>query len=217
MKLTANVIGATGLVGKELVIQLLENGDFEKIKLFVRQDTKIAHPKLEQYIIDFNLPETWESHLNGDVLFSALGTTLKQAGSKSNQYKVDYTYNYNFAKTAKTNGISNYILVSSIGANKKSNIFYTRIKGELDDVVSKLDFKNLAIIRPSSLVGQRTKKRIMEIISIPIAQFLTYFIFRKYRPIKGETVAKAMINAVIQPDKNKSIWEGDEVFQLAKK
>ena len=214
MNLTANVIGATGLVGKQLVKQLLGNENFGKVRIFVRRDTGIQHPKLEQQVVDFAKEETWAKMLTGDVLFSALGTTLKQAGSKEKQYEVDFTFNLNFARKAKANGIKNYVLVSSIGANSKSKIFYTRIKGILDNAVSKLEFKNLVILRPSSLTGDREETRWMEKISIPIVRFVTQFAFNKYRPISGETVAQAMINAVLKPDMEKTVWEADEVFEL---
>jgi uncharacterized protein YbjT (DUF2867 family) len=215
MNLIANVIGATGLVGKQLVKQLLVNENFGKVRIFVRRDSGIQHPKLEQQVVDFAKEETWAKILTGDVLFSALGTTLKQAGSKEKQYEVDFTFNLNFARQAKENGIKNYVLVSSVGANSKSNIFYSRIKGELDDAVSKLGFKNLAILRSSSLTGDRDETRWMEKMSIPIVRFVTQFIFKKYRPISGETVAQAMINAVLKPNPEKTIWEADEVFELA--
>jgi uncharacterized protein YbjT (DUF2867 family) len=215
MNLTANVIGATGLVGKQLVKQLLGNENFGKVRIFVRRDTGIKHPKLEQQIVDFSKAESWTKKLTGDVLFSALGTTLKQAGSKEKQYEVDFMFNLNFARQAKENGIENYVLVSSIGANSKSSIFYTRIKGELDDAVAKTGFNNLVILRPSSLTGDRDETRWMEKMSIPIVRFVTQFIFKKYRPISGKTVAQAMINAVLNPNPEKTIWEGDEVFELA--
>ncbi len=213
--LNANVIGATGLVGKQLVKLLLENENFGEVKIFVRRDTGIQHPKLKQHIVDFSKAESWTKKLTGDVLFSALGTTLKQAGSKEKQYEVDFTFNLNFAQKAKENGIENYVLVSSIGANSKSKIFYTQIKGELDDAVAKLGFKNLAILRPSSLTGDRDETRWMEKMSIPIARFVTKFVLKKYRPISGKTVAQAMINAVLNPNPEKTIWEADEIFELA--
>lgn len=217
MKLTANIVGATGLVGTQLVRQLLKDERFEKVRIFVRRDAGINHPKLEQQIVDFREILTWEKVLTGDVLFSALGTTLKQAGGKKNQYEVDFQFNLDFAKKAKENGIENYILVSSVGANSKSKIFYARIKGELDEAVEKIGFKNLAILRPSSLSGERNQRRIAEEITVPVARFITKFILKKYRPIEGKTVAKAMINAVLKPDPEKTIWEGGEVFELAGK
>ncbi|QGY43143.1 NAD(P)H-binding protein [Maribellus comscasis] len=215
MKYIANVIGATGLVGSQLIPLLLENEQFEKVRIFVRRDSNIQHPKLEQQIVDFGDEQTWKTHLTGDVLFSALGTTLKQAGSKEKEYEIDFTFNLNFAKKAKENGIENYVLVSSVGANTKSRIFYTRMKGELDEAVSKVGFKNLTILRPSSLTGSRKEKRTAEIISIPVLLLLTKFVFKKYRPIKDKTVARAMINAVLEPTSKKTIWEANEVFRLA--
>lgn len=217
MNLTANVIGATGLVGKQLVSQLLENEHFGKVRIFVRRDSGLSHPKLEQLIVDFADEKTWAKKLTGDVLFSALGTTLKQAGSKAKQYEVDFTFNLNFAQKAKASGIENYVLVSSIGANSKSALFYTRIKGELDDTVANLGFENLTILRPSYLSGERDEKRWMEELSLPVVGFVTKLILKKYRPISGETVAKAMINGVLKPHPEKTIWEADEVFELAGK
>lgn len=216
MKLTANVIGATGLVGKQLVQMLLKNEDFDKVRIFVRRNTGLKHPKLEQQIVDYGKTEIWEELLAGDVLFSALGTTLKQAGSKEKQYEIDFTFNLNFAQKAKDNGIENYVLVSSVGANAKSTIFYSRMKGELDEAVLKIGFKNLAILRPSSLTGDRKERRIAEVMSIPAATFITRFIFKKYRPIQDIIVAKAMINAALKPPTGKTIWEADEVFYLAR-
>ncbi|HKJ79977.1 MAG TPA: NAD(P)H-binding protein [Prolixibacteraceae bacterium] len=217
MKLTANVIGATGLVGKQLVNQLLEEGHFETVRIFVRRDSGISHPKLTQEIVDYTDEKSWKELLRGDVLFSALGTTLKQAGSKEKQYEVDFTFNLNFAKAAKENGIKNYVLVSSVGADSGSKMFYPRIKGELDEAVSGLGFSNIAIVRPASLTGDRKERRLMEEISIPVLNFITKFGLKKYRPIHAKTVARAMINAVLRPNENKTIWEGTEVFELAEK
>jgi uncharacterized protein YbjT (DUF2867 family) len=213
--LSANVIGATGLVGKQLVQQLLNDERFGKVRIFVRRETGLKHPKLEQLIVDFGRTETWEKQLAGDVLFSAFGTTLKQAGSKEKQYEIDFTFNLKFAQKAKENGIENYVLVSSVGANSKSGIFYTRMKGELDEAVSKIGFSNLVILRPASLTGPRENWRMAEEISIPILNFLTRFTMKNYRPISDVIVAKAMINAALHNNQGKIIWEGAEVFNLA--
>jgi len=213
--LVANVIGATGLVGKALVQQLLSDKRFEKVRIFVRRETGLKHPKLEQLIVDFAKIENWEKQLTGDVLFSALGTTLKQAGCKEKQWEIDFTYNLNFTRKAKENGIENYVLVSSVGANSNSSIFYTKMKGELDEAVSRIGFRNLAILRPASLTGPRENRRMAEEISIPILNLLTRFAMKNYRPISDETVAKAMINAVFRRKIDKTIYEGAEVFKLA--
>ena len=215
MKLTANVIGATGLVGKQLVQQLLNDERFEKVRIFVRRETGLKHPRLEQLIVDFGKTETWEKQLIGDVLFSALGTTLKQAGSKEKQWEIDFTFNLSFAQKAKENGIENYVLVSSVGANSKSSIFYTKMKGELDEAVAKIGFKHLVILRPASLTGPRENRRMAEEISVPVLNILTRFIMKNYRPVSDEIVAKAMINGTVRKADDQRIWEGGEVFNLA--
>jgi len=130
MRQIANVIGASGLVGKELVKQILDHDEFEKVRIFVRRPSGINHPKLEEQIIDFEQPDSWRPLVKGDVLFSTLGTTIKTAKTKENQYRVDFTYQYEFAKAASENGVPNYLLVSSMGADPKSSVFYSRIKGE---------------------------------------------------------------------------------------
>jgi uncharacterized protein YbjT (DUF2867 family) len=211
----ANVIGATGLVGKQLVKLLLEDENFEKVRVFVRRNLEMQHQGLEQKIVDFSKTESWKNDLKGDVLFSALGTTLKQAGSKEKQYDIDVGLNRNFAKAAKENGISNYVLVSSVGADFKSKVFYLHIKGKLDKEVQEMGFKNLVILRPASLTGDRTEKRRGEELTVPLLQFITRFMMKKYRPIQDVTVARAMINGVLNPDFEKSIWEAEEVFELA--
>ena len=124
MKRIANVIGATGLVGQQLVNQLLFHSQFDKVRIFVRHKTRFIHPNLEEIIIDFNQPEIWINLVQGDVLYSTLGTTIKKVKTKENQYSVDFTYQYEFAKAAAENGVSTYVLVSSIGANPKSSVFY---------------------------------------------------------------------------------------------
>jgi uncharacterized protein YbjT (DUF2867 family) len=217
MNLTANVTGATGLVGTQLVSLLLDNKSFEKVRVFVRRDTGIQHPKLEQQIVDFRKKETWAKKLTGDVLFSTLGTTRKEAGGKKKQYEIDFTFNLHFARQARENGIKNYVLVSSAGASSDSKFFYARMKGELDDAVIHLGFRNPVILRPSVLKGDRKEKRPMEDLFIPVTEFVTRFIFKKYRPIEAETVAQAMINAALGRNGNKIIWEADEVFELASK
>ncbi len=208
---TALIIGATGLVGGQLLNQILNDDSFSSIKIFVRRSSEITHPKLQEYIIDFNALDKAKGHIKGDVLFSCLGTTLKQAGSKAKQYKVDYTYQCDFAKLAAENGVKEYFLVSSAGANAGSSFFYPRIKGELEVAVSQFSFESIRIIQPSLLLGSREKKRTMEQVSAKLLPFVIKVFpgLKKYKGIKGAEVAAAMLN-ISKSSFNKRV----EVFTL---
>ncbi|MHA7110546.1 oxidoreductase [Sunxiuqinia elliptica] len=216
-KFTALLLGATGLVGGELLQQLLKDDRFDRIRVFTRRPLELSHPKLEQHQINFNAPGEWQALVQGDVLFSTLGTTMKKAGSKKNQFLVDYTYQYQFAKAASTNGVSAYVLVSSAGANPKSQIFYSRMKGELDRDVKALSFNQTIILRPSFLDGNRQEKRPFEQLGLKINRWLTRYVFKKYRPTPAKVVAQAMINVAVNPKKYSDyrIFELNELFKLA--
>lgn len=193
---TAILLGATGLVGSQLLKLLLDDPGFSKVKIFTRRSTGIKHPGLEEHIVDFDIMENWAGNINGDVLFSAFGTTLKKAGSKAAQYKIDYHYQFQVARIAAENDVKDCILVSSPGASPKSKVFYTRMKGELDRDMAKLGFARFRIIQPSILSGSRNDSRFGEKAGIYVMNALSWIPgIRKYRPVSGEKVAKAMIMA----------------------
>lgn len=193
---TALILGATGLIGSQLLKLLLEDNRFDNVKAILRRTSGIEHEKLDEIIVDFDRPEDWAGKIRGDVLFSAFGTTLRKAGSKEAQYKIDYHYQYLVARLAATNAVPDCILVSAPGADSSSRIFYNRMKGDLDRDVSKLGFDKLRIIQPSILTGERAETRTGERIGIILGYaFLWLPGLRKYRPISGITVAKAMIKA----------------------
>ena len=214
---TAIVIGATGLIGYNLVKLILEDDNFSCLKVFTRRTLGINNKKLEEHLVDFDRIEEWKEQLKGDVLFSAMGTTLQKAGSKDVQYKIDYTYQYETALAAANNGVNTYCLVSSAGANPKSFVFYSRIKGELDQAVKALAFKNIFIFRPSILEGERQESRRGERIGIVLSRLFTKIPgLTKYRPIPGEIVARAMIHVskTVQIRKEFEIYTLEEIFSL---
>lgn len=212
---TANVIGGTGLVGAQLVDLLLRDREFEKVVVFGRNSLKITNPKLEEHLIDFSAPESWEQLVNGDVLFSCVGTTLAKAGSKQRQYEIDYVYQYRFADIASRNGVSEYVLVSSSGANPKSSFFYMRIKGELEDAIIKLPFKKIIIARPTQLYGERKEKRLSEMVGLSVMRTLNIIgLYRKHRPIHAQKVAAAMIES-LRYYENTAIVSSYRLFGLA--
>lgn len=212
---TAIIIGATGLVGKHLLQQVLDDDFYSKVKVFVRRTTNQTHEKLEEYIIDFDQLAQVQSAISGDVLFSCLGTTLKQAGGQKAQYKVDFTYQYEFASLAKKQGITSYFLVSSAGANSKSNFFYQRMKGQLEEAVLDLEFDRTVFIQPSVLQGEREQNRFGEHLAASVINRLGKVIppLKRFRSIKGSEVAAAMSRIYKSADgKNIEVYKLDQLF-----
>lgn len=214
--LTALVIGATGATGTELVQQLMDDNQYTSVIVFSRRPLLITSAKLTTHIVDFDNPQAWAHLVKGDVLFSALATTLKQAGSQKEQYKIDYTYQYQTAATAAANGVGKYVLVSAMGANAKSWLFYPRIKGELDNAASALPFKQIHIFRPGFLLRQPDKIRPMEKVGIAIIQFFNKFgLFKSQRPLPVEVLAQKMRSVLLNPDAQQfQIYSLDSIFDL---
>lgn len=213
---TAVIVGATGLVGNSLVHLLLNDDRFSKIIVFLRRPLERQHTKLEEHVIDFDKPEQWKHLVQGDVLFSALGTTIKQAGSKANQYKIDYTYQYTFAQAAAQNQIPTYVLVSAASSSPNSSIFYSRMKGELERDVKTQGFKSINIIQPGLLHGARKEERFGENMAYKVLNAVNAIgLFKQYRPIEGEMVAAALRNAALKAEPGVHTYALAEVFELA--
>ena len=217
-KLHALILGATGATGKELVNELLKNPNFYKISVFGRRVPDIENKKLFKYKIDFSELNKIKKLLSGDVLFSALGTTLKQAGGKKQQFLVDYTYQYEFAKIAVENGTKNYSLVSSTGADKNSFFFYPKIKGELEESIKKLPFNKIQIFQPPTLIRQPTLARKGEKIGINVFNKLNKIgLFKSQKPLPVKILAKIMINAALSKNSNRiEIFSTQDIALLNK-
>lgn len=191
----AVLIGATGATGKNLLAMLLNDDTFVSVLVFTRRIIYIVHPKLTVHIIDFDLPENWKHLVIGDVFFSCLGTTLKKAGSRQAQWKVDYTYQYEFAKAARENNITKYVLQSSGLANESSFFHYAKMKGQLEKDVIELNFQMTAIFNPPPLI-RKDSERTSELIGIKIISILNKIgILTTKKPMSTDIVPKAMINA----------------------
>ena len=209
----ALIIGATGRVGAELTRQLLEDKNYGEIVSFVRRASGVSHPKLTEHIVDFDKPESWKGLVTGDVLFSAMGTTIANAKTKDNQYKVDFTYQYETVRMASENGVPVYVLVSSAGASSRAVAFYMNMKGELEDAVKKLPFQYLHIFRPGQLDGDRKENRSGERIALKLMYVINKAgIARRYRPIHATQLAKAMITAA--GTTSSGTYTLDEIFRL---
>ena len=204
------------MVGSALLQQLLADDRFNTIKIFVRRGTGIQHAKLQEYIIDFDAPDTWQHKVTGDVLFSAFGTTLKKAGGKEAQYKIDYTYQYQMAEIAAQNGVKIYVLISAAGSSLDAKIFYSRMKGELERDVKKLPFTAIHIIRPGMLAGDRKESRPMEKVWIPVMKLIGMIPgLGSLKPVYDKQVAAAMIHAATNPAPGIFTYTLGEVFDLA--
>ena len=200
----ALVIGATGATGRELVKLLLKDDDFSQVSIFVRTAPNIKHKKLKIHEIDFIELEKYKDIRKGDILFSALGTTKKDAGGKDQQYEIDYTYQYEFAKIAAENGVGHLSLVSSVGTNAKSSFYYPKIKGALEEAVKKLDFKKIDIFQPPMLIRQPDLMREGEKSGIKILNKLNKIgILKSQKPLAVESLAEKMLEIAKNPSKEK--------------
>jgi uncharacterized protein YbjT (DUF2867 family) len=212
----ALVLGATGLVGRELTKLLLHHQQFSEVHVFVRRRTGLHSPMLYEHVVAFDRPEQWRDEVKGDVLFSAMGTTLKAAGSKEAQYKVDYTYQYQFAQAAAQNSVSRYVLVSAANAALNSLFFYSRMKAELERDVLRLPFEHTSILQPGLLAGDRQEKRTGEGLALKLSGLLQHIPgLGMLKSIPGESVAKAMIQAATRQKEAKRIYNMQELFLLA--
>jgi uncharacterized protein YbjT (DUF2867 family) len=189
----ALIIGATGATGRDLLEQLLADPEFNKVDIFVRKETGVKHEKLQSHIIDFNEPSQWRHLVKGDVLFSCLGTTLKIAGSKEAQWKIDHDYQYHFAQAAKANNVPQLVLVSADMASPDSRLFYSRMKGQLEEEVKALNFERLDIFNPPLLIRKNTDRGGERMAKTILGIFNSLGLFRSQKPLPTEELAKAMI------------------------
>lgn len=213
--LSAIVIGATGLVGKALVGQLLDDARFDQVVVLARRATGRTHAKLSEHVVDFGKPESWTALVKGDAAFSAMGTTRDQAGSIAAQRVVDYDYQLAFAKAAKQNGVPTFVLVSASSANASSMVAYSKMKGELERDLTALNFERFYALRPGLLVGEREKSRAGEGFAEMVLNGITGLgVLRDWRPIQGAQVARAMVNLAVAKGPSRFVERG-ECFTVA--
>ena len=197
---TAIIIGATGLTGKHITRCLLETDDYSQVIVFTRRALDFEHEKLRNHVVNFDQIDDWSQLIQGDDIFSAMGTTLKQAGSKEAQYKVDYSYQAGVIEAAAANHVKRLFLISAPNANEKSTVFYSRIKGELDRFVSGLGFATLVLFKPSIIKGERVDQRVGEKIGGLFLNATSWIpAMSKWRPISGEQLGSAVVNCAIRP------------------
>ncbi len=211
---TALLFGATGLVGSYCLQHLLASPLYATIKVFNRKPCGIHHDKLEEYLIDFDELSTYADWIVGNDVFCCLGTTRKKAGSKDAFSKVDYTYVLEVAKIALKQKANQFLLVSSMGADKNSFFFYSQVKGEIENAIQQLGYWSVHIFRPALLLGKRKEVRVGEKLAMYASSFmnlLTDRIAPQYSAIEAEKVAMAMLTAAQRIDNGTFIYESDKL------
>lgn len=213
-KKSALIAGATGLVGRYLLEYLLKDDEYDQIIVLTRRKLPLSNRKVNQLVIDFDQMENELKNVQADDVYCALGTTMNKAGSKQSFYKVDHDYPYHLARIMLDHKAKKFLMVTSLGASSKSLIFYNRVKGEVEESVRSLGYPALFIFKPSLLLGDRPEKRLGEDIAKKTYKFLDKIFvgpFRKYRGIRAEKVAEAMIKMAHTNLTGTIILESDKI------
>lgn len=213
----ALIAGATGMVGRELVEQLIKDASFDAVTVLVRN--RVAawdnHPRVEQVVVDFEQLDALPPELfRGAFVFCTLGTTIKKAKTKDNFRRVDHDYPLGLGQLAERYGSDGVLVVTALGANAKSAVFYNQVKGRLEADLKALNLSKLHLFQPSLLLGEREEHRTGEKFAMGLAKLLPGVLFGKYRPIAGRTVAQAMINVANGVDAPETITS-NEIARIA--
>ncbi len=217
MTRTALVAGASGLVGGHVLRLLLEDKGYERVTSLGRRELPLANRKLTQRVVDFDrLAEVADFPRVHDV-FCCLGTTIRKAGSQEAFRKVDFAYVLELARMAVRHRASQFLLVTALGADPQSRVFYNRVKGEVEEAVRRLQFDGIHIFRPSLLVGRRAEFRLGEGVGFVLSLVVSWALIgglRKYRPIRAEAVARAMVRIAQEGRRGVHVHESGEIARL---
>jgi uncharacterized protein YbjT (DUF2867 family) len=215
---SALLVGASGLVGRQCLQFLLEEPSYTHIVVLVRRSLSITHNKLVQHVVDFSELDTLGDYFTTDDVYCCLGTTIKKAGTQEAFRKVDFDYPIKIAALTQHLGANQFLIVTSLGANPHSRIFYNRVKGEVEEAIRKISFTTINIFRPSLLLGDRTEHRTGEKSGAFIMSGLKYVMvgpLRKYRAIQARDVAKAMVQVAQKNLKGLNIFESKQIQKIA--
>ncbi len=210
---TALVAGASGLVGGECLRLLLASDAYAKVTVVTRRSLGAVgkHPKLREIVVDFARLDSVKAELRADHVFCALGTTIRKAGSQAKFRQVDFDYPRHLAELALANGATHFSLVSALGASSKSGVFYSRVKGELEDSLRAMGWPSLCLLRPSVIAGDRQESRPLERLSELVLSFGP----ATYRPVAAGKIAAAMIATAQREPRGVTLLESREIPQAA--
>lgn len=214
----ATVLGSTGLIGSHIVDLLKDDDQFSSVRVLVRRQVSFNHPKIEVVVVNFSDESSFRTGIEGsDVVFCAVGTTnAKVKGDKVAYRKVDYDIAVNAAKYCIEAGCSHFLLVSSVGADSRSKNFYLRLKGEVEEVIGKMNIPSISIFRPSMLLGKRKESRPGETIGKMLAAPVSFLFPLKYRPIQASEVAKAMVTVAKQEHSGVRVYQNAEIKKVTR-
>ena len=205
--------GATGLVGRECLRLLLPDAAYDRIVVVARRPLSpdVRSPKLETHVIDFDHLREHDELFRVDAIICALGTTIRQAGSRTRFRTIDYEYPLAFATRGLAQGSKHFLLVSALGANASSRIFYNRVKGELEDALRALGYARVTIVRPSLLLGPRAPMRLGEEVAKRVTRWLGPMVPRAYRPVEARAVAATLVREARSTEPGFRIIESAEI------
>jgi len=210
----ALIAGATGLVGARLLQALLADPAYGAVRVFVRRPLALDHPKLVVEVIDFDRLQDVRFPRVDDV-FCCLGTTIAAAGSRAAFRRVDFDYPLAIARAALAAHARQFLFVSAMGANARSAVFYSRVKGELEQAVAGLGYRSVVAFRPSLLAGDRQQNRPGERVALAVLQPLRFLVPRKYRPVSAAAVAQAMLTSAKRGPAGFTVVESDALQESA--
>jgi uncharacterized protein YbjT (DUF2867 family) len=213
----ALIAGASGLVGSELLKLLLDSEKYDKVLIIGRKPIPIIHPKATFVKVDFNTIDSFTPPFMVNDVYCALGTTIKQAGSQEAFRKVDMDYVVGLGKYCEKQKAERFLVISAMGADANSRIFYNKVKGEMETAIQQLNIPAVFIFRPSLLMGKREEFRFGERfaqVMMGALGFLFMGSFKKYKPIKALTVAKSMVRAAFEQTGNRYTYNSGELQVL---
>ncbi|GAA0359629.1 oxidoreductase [Bacillus horti] len=216
-KKSALLLGASGLVGEQLLQLFLNHDKYDRVVILVRRAIEYSHPKLEEVVVDFDRLADYKPLFAVDDIFCCLGTTIKVAGSREAMYQIDVGYPLQAARLAYEMGASQYLIVSSIGANANSRTWYLRMKGELEEALKQVGFSALHIFQPSLLLGDRKEHRPGESFATKLYTLFSFLLIgrlSKYKGIEAKTVAKAMYDRAQQSSSGEYTYQSDQIQQI---
>jgi uncharacterized protein YbjT (DUF2867 family) len=208
---TALVAGATGLIGKQVLDILVHDARYGHIIALSRSPLPSPHSRVTNLVTNFGSLPSVAAQLKADDIFCCLGTTMRQAGSQKAFREVDYNYPLALARYGKTNGAKQFLLVSALGANKRSRIFYNRVKGEVEEAIQQVGFETVRIFRPSLLLGPRAEKRSGEDSAKVLYKLLGWALPLRYKAIDSANVARAMIQLAVKDQRGFYVHESGEL------